>query len=287
MTQPDASRTLSRRPGSPPVQEPVPEHAQPTLPFADSALDAPIPYGLTARARRVVAPSTLPDLAVLPGKDGNDFADQRFDTRPARARALRRSGRNLPEIAAELEVGEEFVAAWTRDVMPRRRSRTRRSTSWLQPVGDSVAAALEPRAAAVDNDELAAVGFVLGLAEVTTHALTIATTDPVVARSVVRWLQARVGVHAARLRVTLTTGPAVARDLTAHRWAEAVGIPVESVVAAPWPDAPEPTAVRARLRVADPQVAATVMGWRAALLTGSSLPSMGQRQVTADVVDDP
>ncbi|MDP8927139.1 MAG: hypothetical protein M3O70_00790 [Actinomycetota bacterium] len=253
--------------------------AQPMLPFEGSALDTPIAYGLTARARRLVASATLPDLTVLPGTGEDRSEANRFDTRPARARALRRSGRNLREIADELEVGEEVAAAWTRDI--RRgplRSRSRRSTSPLRHMGDAVAAALEPRTAQADGD-LAAAGLVLGLAEVTPHAITIQTADPAVARTVVNWLQGRMGVPAPRLRMLLAVGPAVARDLAAHRWAEMVGIPLENVLAAPWPQASEPTAVRGTLRVADARVAAMVTNWRATLLAGElPAPDAGDRE---------
>lgn len=242
--------------------------AQPMLPFEDAALDTPIAYGLTARARRLVASSTLPDLTVLPGIVEDCSGADRFDTRRARARALRRSGRNLREIADELEVGQEVAAAWTLDVVRGPfRSRSRRSTSRPWHMGDAVAAALEPRTTQAEGD-LAAAGLVLGLAEVTTHAITIETAEPAVARAVASWLQGRIGVPASRLRMLLAAGPAVARDLAAHRWAEMVGIPLENVLAAPWPQASEPTAVRATLRVADTRVAAMVANWRTTLLAG-------------------
>lgn len=258
-----ASRSSFPSQGSP---TPV---AQPMLPFGDATRDTPIAYGLTARARRVVASSTLPDLTVLPGIGEDRSAADRFDTRPARARALRRSGRNLPEIAAELNVGEELAAAWTLDVVRRPvRSRGRRSASRLRHPGDAVAAALEPRTIQADGD-LAAVGLVLGLAQVTSHAIAVETTDPAVAGAVARWLQNTIGVPASRLRALLAAGPAVARDVVAHRWAEMVGIPAENVLAVPWPQAPEPTAVRGTLRVADPRVAAMVSRWRTTLLAGA------------------
>lgn len=258
---------------SPPTSETSAAVAQPMLPFEHATPDAPINYELTARARRLVASSTLPDLTVLPGLDEDRSAADPFDTRPARARALRRSGRNLPEIAAELAVGEELAATWTLDVAREPvRVRRRRSAFGLGRVGDAVAAALEPRARQAEGD-LAAAGLVLGLAEVTTHAITIEMTDPALARAVIRWLQDRIGVPCARLRMLLATGPAVARDLAAHRWAEMVGLPRDNVLAAPWPEAPESAAVRATLRVADTGAAALVGNWRTALLAGGPFES--------------
>lgn len=239
---------------------------QPALPFDDSALDTPISYGLTARARRLVAPATLPDLTVLPGND--EQSPDPFDTRPARARALRRSGRDLSQIATELQVDEDLAATWALGVVPvPLRLGHGQPPSQVPRLRDAVTTTLEQRMSGTDDD-VAAAGLVVGLAEVTAHAVALPTTDPMVARAVITWLRTRVGVHAARFRVTLATGPAVARDMAAHRWADAVGVPVEQVLAAPWPNAPGPTAVRATLRVADPRVATLVAGWRDALLAG-------------------
>ncbi len=251
--------------------------AQPALPFGDSALDTPISYGLTARARRLVAPATLPDLAVLPGSD--DQPPDRFDTRPARARALRRSGRDLSEIATELQVDEDIAASWTLGVVPvPLRLGHRRTPSRVRRLRDDASRTLEQRVAAAD-DEVAAASLVVGLAEVTAHAVALATEDPTVVRAVIRWLRTRLGVAAARFRVTLATGPAVARDMVAHHWAEAVGIPVAQVLAAPWPTAPEPAAVHATLRVADPRVATLVAGWRGSLCAAE--PPAGETAAAA------
>lgn len=254
-----------------PASEPSAPVGQPTLPFPESALDAPISYGLTARARRLLVPSTLPDLTVLPGNVKERSSPDRFDTRPARARALRRSGRNLREIAAELEVDEELASDWTLGVVPvALRLRNRRSTSRVRHGREGVSADLEQRAAGVD-DELAAASLLLGLAEVTPYAIALVTTNPAVARAVIRWLRSRIGVQAARLRITLATGPAVARDMAAHQWAELTGIPRQQVLATPWRDTPDRAAVRGTLRVADRHAAALVASWRAALQAGEPL----------------
>ncbi|MFN2556711.1 MAG: hypothetical protein ABR592_07530 [Nitriliruptorales bacterium] len=243
---------------------------QPTLPFEDSTLDAPIAYGLTARARRVVAPATLPDLTLVPGSDTD--APDPFDTRPARARALRRSGRDLRQIASELEVDEGLAATWTLGVSgPSLRLDRRRPHSRPPEVRGDVSMPLERRAAVV-CDDVAAASLVVGLARVTAHAVTLTTADPKVAGSVVAWLRARMGIAGARMRLTLATGHAVARDVVAHRWAETVGIPRQQVLASVWPDAPEPDAVRATLRVADPRLATLVASWRAAFQAGEPPP---------------
>jgi hypothetical protein len=98
----------------------LPDAPQPSLPF-DGVADAPIPYSLTARARRTVAPDDLPALRVIsdppapttPADAGaaQQLDDERSDTRPARARALARAGTPLPAIAQQLDVDELLVEA--------------------------------------------------------------------------------------------------------------------------------------------------------------------------------
>jgi hypothetical protein len=119
------------RDADPRVQAP-----QPVLPF-DDAGDEPIAYSLTARARRTVAPDSLPPLAVVgrpavpshataAAVDDGDL-ERPGDTRPARARALRRAGLSRGEIAVQLDVDPLLVDVWTADVhrsarrAPRRR----------------------------------------------------------------------------------------------------------------------------------------------------------------------
>lgn len=114
------------------------------LPF-DDEMDAPVGFALTARARRVVAPATLPALSVVrtatsrPGlvagtpsgpvgdgasSDGPDeLADDPRDLRPARARALRRAGLDPATIATRLGVDEAMARRWVADVVVRLRRR--------------------------------------------------------------------------------------------------------------------------------------------------------------------
>lgn len=123
------------------------------LPFD---LDEPIPYTLTARARRAIAPESLPELTLhntadLPDltlaldddasravEGSDDGTDQRafedlvptdlddpHDTRPSRARALRHAGVAIDQIADELDVDELVVRAWVDGVTPVRSARRR------------------------------------------------------------------------------------------------------------------------------------------------------------------
>jgi hypothetical protein len=105
---------------------------QPALPFDDGA-DEPIAYRLTARARRSVAPESLPSLAVVPGRadavvasDGD--LERPGDTRPARARALRRAGLTAADIAGQLGVDTFLVDVWVADVQGPTRRATPRAT---------------------------------------------------------------------------------------------------------------------------------------------------------------
>jgi transposase-like protein len=115
---------------------------QPALPF-DDGVDEPIAYRLTARARRSVAPESLPSLAVVPGRadavvasDGD--LERPGDTRPARARALRRAGLTAADIAGQLAVDPFLVDVWVADVQaPSRRATpraTRRAPETVRPV---------------------------------------------------------------------------------------------------------------------------------------------------------
>lgn len=119
--------------------------AQATLPF-EAALDDPIPFALTARARRAIAPHSLPPLTLLDEPVGSEDVgsedagaaeplalddavpaepDDPADTRPARARALRHAGVDIDQIADELEVDELVVRAWVDDITPVRSARRR------------------------------------------------------------------------------------------------------------------------------------------------------------------
>lgn len=114
----------------------------------------PIPFALTAKARRAVAPDSLPDLSVVPGsdepgpdpdgdgdgppsggggsgrrpdltRDRDGASDPEGDTRAARARALRRAGMSWSEIATELDIDEVLARAWVDAVAPVRSARRR------------------------------------------------------------------------------------------------------------------------------------------------------------------
>lgn len=126
---------------------------QPALPF-DDGTDEPIAYRLTARARRTVAPDSLPPLAVVGRAHGVASAasdpagapppavaagdgdlERPGDTRPARARALRRAGLATDDIAGQLGVDPFLIDVWAADVRaPARRSAARPTRVVRAPV---------------------------------------------------------------------------------------------------------------------------------------------------------
>lgn len=284
----------------------------------------PIPFELTARARRVVAPGSLPDLSVLRGpSDGDEHPPgSPGDTRPARARALRRAGLGYASIAAELGLDEAVVRGWCGAVAPGRR-RTR-----LRPVAGRAAGAA-PRddvvpghadhgpggsdsatvgagmdrsdAAAVDADARAGVegartsaaarlateaafardaGLVVGAAELDRHAVTVRVGDRGLAAAVLGCLRRWADLDPRRVRVVLRLTPDAAADIAEHRWAEALALPRERVAHTRQRDAAGAVA-QATIRIADPELAITLSGWRQALLEAVGDRPAGRDDVNA------
>lgn len=319
------------------------------LPF-DDEVDQPVELVLTARARRVVAPSDLPALRLVSEpadpaapaeetggtqaggeQDGGAAVSGRAprsapavtrhparvdedpsDTRPSRARALRRAGRPASKIAEQLGVDELLVRAWVADVAPRhaRRGSARDRDSAGAPAvaapavagghrarGRSTSAArAEPgmvpaevdgadehrtafelaRAAARDDarrERLAdpafagGIGLLAGVAELDPYAVTVTTVEPEVSVAALRWIREQLPIAPERVRVVLRIGPRVAGDLAAHRWAKLLELPRERVAVTSWRHAPTDDAEQVLLRIADPTAAASIAGWRDALLT--------------------
>jgi hypothetical protein len=110
------------------------------------------------------------------------------------------------------------------------------------------------------------IGLVTGVAEIDPHAVTITTVDAGIAAAALRWLRAQLEIDPNRIRLVLRIGPRVAGDLAAHRWSRDLDVPRDSVAVASWRQAPGDDAEQVLLRIADPTVAATVAGWRDALL---------------------
>lgn len=272
------------------------EPVQETLPFSP---DGPVPFTLTARARRAVAPGSLPSLRVVPEPDGrsqgptlHDAApvdlDDPHDTRPSRARALRRAGVGLEEIARELEVDELVVRAWVDEVEPvhsaRRRLRAvrrpevaagdERATRQLVERRQAADRFREVRAVARadavarldDPDFATGLALVAGLLETGLHAAVVTVRRRSVAAAVVRWLVGTAEVDPQRIRVLLRIAPQAPGDVAAHAWAEALQLPADQVSYTRWRAAPDAEAEEATVRIADPSASARLEGWQAALL---------------------
>ena len=279
----------------------APEPVQEPLPFDDEA-DHPVAFSLTARARREVAPEGLPPLSVVrdertskpttggvpeaePGADAWPVRDDPSDTRPSRARALRRAGLSVEAIARQLRVEPLLVRAWIGATSDRAVGRAEHRDDAAPAAEDPEAEQRETafqlaRATAAEQARrglrrdpgfAAGIGLIAPIVDIDRNALTVTTGDQEVARMSLRWLDEHLPLDPARVRIVLRIGPRAAADLVAHRWANRLGVDRQRVAVARWQDAPDGQSVQALLRVADPGVAATVAGWRDALLapTGS------------------
>ena len=282
--------------------------APPTAPEVGATApdhDRPIGFALTARARRAVAPGSLPSLRVVGDAGGAATAgggpiEEPDDTRPARARALRRAGVPVSAIASQLAADPLVVTAWVGEVAPSRRRGGRagpgpqagaEATGGAQtgtpPAGgtpgddrEETAAQLARAAAATQaRDRLqrdprfaVAVGLLAATATVDRHAVTITSTD---ARQVSRALEAvreEAPEGVGRLRVILRLGPTVAADLARHRVAAELGITAEQISWTRWRSAPRPDAAQLLVRLGDPALAASVAGWIDAVLEPAAEP---------------
>lgn len=290
----ETPRPPAAAPPEPQPDTPEAAPAQAVLPLDD--LETPVPYQLTARARRLVAPESLPELTVVNIEDPHD-------PRPARARALRRGGASPAAIARELGVDVVLVRGWIGDIghaRPRRRLAAVPVRPATHPTAHGTAgpvagpaeddddraqrhAELTAARAAAANEvgaRLRDPGFVRGLAlcaataDIDEHTLVVTTRDVDVAATVTRWLVRDAGLDHRDLRVVLRVGDFAGSDLVARRWADALGVDASAVGRTQWRSAPSPDAVEALVRAADPFVGARVAGWRDVLLA-SDLHSPG------------
>jgi len=283
---------------SSPAGEPAGAGASPADAGPDAAHDQPIGFALTARARRAVAPGALPELSVVgvgsrtSPAPGDGALEEPADTRPARARALRRAGVPISAIARQLDADQLAVTAWVGEVAPTTRQHRRAAGGAAAPTGAEPAGAeatgagstgaeatgdqeLEVAAqlARADAADLArqrlvddpgfavAVGLLAATATADRHAVTITASDT---RQVVRALHALSAEDPTvlgRLRVVVRVGPQLAGDLERHRIAGELGVDAVQVSWTRWRAAPQPDAVQLLVRIAEPSLAASVAGW--------------------------
>ncbi len=275
--------------------------------------DRPIGFALTARARRAVAPGSLPTLRVVAGAagsaaEGGGLIEEPDDTRPARARALRRAGVPVGAIASQLDADPLVVTAWVGEVAPSRRrgGRVAPRPQAAAAVADTGAAGAAtaadtttpPASGALEDDQeetaaqlaraaaateararlqrdprfAVAVGVLAATATVDRHAVTITTTDLRQASRALDAVREEAPEGIGLLRVILRLGPTVAADLTRHRVAAELGIAAEQISWTRWRSAPRPDAVQLLARLGDPSLAASVAGWIDAALEPSSEP---------------
>lgn len=251
---------------------------------AEDADDRPIGFALTSRARREVAPETLPALAVLPGEGGDGPSGERRDadgaledpddTRPARARALRRAGVPLQRIASQLGARTFLVAAWVGESAPEDADPARDQTTDGERAADAeeaqaeVASALARAAAAErgrqrlreDPGFAAGIALVAGVAAVDRHAVTVTTRSERVARQALWWMLSEVPRAGSTARVILRVGPSVAGDVARRRAAAVLGIDQALIGWTRWRGAPDPAALEWRVRLGDPGAAAVIGG---------------------------
>lgn len=264
---------------------------------------APIPFGLTARARRLIAPASLPDLAVVDARSGtvSPLEDDPADTRPARARALRRAGASTATIARELDADELLVRAWCAEVgggrpvaagstpAVRHPARGRRPAATAEDTDEALEAdrrawederarvrdEVELRLADLDPLVAAAAGVVVALAEVTRYATTLVTADLDVVRHAIDFTTEECAVARAAFRVVLRHGQEVAGDRLVHEWRRRLDLDAGQVRTARWYEAPEPAAVQCLLRLPDGGAAARIAAWRDVLLSHERLTDPG------------
>lgn len=275
MTTPDAPHTDANPPATQDALPFVP------LPFCDE-VDEPVPFHVTARGRKAVVPESLPQLRVVDGAYGTDEAS---DTRAARARALRRAGVAVDDIAVQLKVDPLLAQAWTADVPVRTRVGQRRRGV---PVGQSVFAGASHTGmrdrqrhdayeeallrVAIDPQFAVGLGLLSGVTFADEHGVTLTSRSAWLLRWSLDWLQSENACKVAEVRVVLKIGSNVAGDLARQQWAFQLGVERSQCTVSRWRYARDPDDVEAVMRVGNSPLATRYVGWIDALKAGGSEP---------------
>jgi len=257
-------------PRVPPMAQSVPL----PLDFEDEA-ERPVAYALTPRARRAVSPERVPELALVPTGESVGSTEQApgettevistwfpesvledSDTRPAQARALRRSGMPPATIAAALGVDRVLVDAWTDGTVPAVRTRptpASRPTSRPHVLASSPASAIDPvvpDAPAHGRTDARALstfdaGLLAGLAAIDEQVgtLTLRHADPTLVAVALAFLRDHLSLSDVRIRVVVRHGVGRAGDRVRTEIATGLDVPIERVVSVRWQGAPASDAI--------------------------------------------
>lgn len=224
--------------------------------------EQPIPYALTARARRVVAPDDVPDLQVVDAQAEHPVVeDDLDDPRSVQARALRRAGMPVSAIAGRLEVDPFTVRAWL--------------GGRLAPIAivaddtddDARHEAPEPAAIEAFEDRRTDPDFggglaVLGaLADVDGAAVVLSSDRPAPLAQGLAFLRKEFGVEDEQVRVVLRLGSFLAGDRAIADWSAALGLAADRFRHVRSGRLPVPDGIEVLVRVTGSAMADTVSTW--------------------------
>lgn len=224
--------------------------------------DEPIPYALTARARRVVAPADMPDLQVLDGPAADPVEDDELDDpRSVQARALRRAGMPISAIAGRLDVDQFTVRAWLGGRLAP--VAVPASPSDEEELEASDAAAYQVFEDRVGSDPGFSAGLaVLGtLADVDGAAVVLTSDRPAPLAQGLAFLRQEFGVTDEQVRVVLRLGSMLAGDRAVADWSAALGLPADRFRHVTSGRVAAPDGIEVLIRVTGASMASAVGAW--------------------------
>lgn len=258
------------------------------LPFDDEG-DRPVPFLLTAAARRALDPADVPVLRVVPAAATAAAASPApapvptgpdpDDLRPAQARALRRSGMRPATIAAAMAVEPATVEVWTADVVTARRrpaaggsARRAGAARVARDRGGPARVAAAGRRLAGKESAVAA-GLAVALARIDEDggAVTLSDERPDLVAAAFGAVRAEVALAADAVRVAARCGPALAGDRVRADLAARLDLRPDRIVVGRWHGAPAADAVEVSVRIADRRAVRTVDAWACVAVPDRSL----------------
>jgi len=261
------------------------------LPF-DDASDGPVPFTLTAAARRGVLGHTLPPLRSVPdpvpasvpdtgpasgpasgtvtgsatggARQSSADASAPVDTRPVQARALLRSGMPVSTIAAALGSDVTEVQGWTEDLVDELARRRRRAAA-EHPRSHRPLATREPSAAGdapapVERERLLA-GLAFALTSTDDHGVSILHDRLGPVAVLLDALREQLPGITTGMRVALRVGRGASADRTAAVVADRLGLERSRMVVGRV-DAGRASSMEIRIDIPDRDAARLVRSWR-------------------------